>query len=138
MQDECYALGLVAWVGTSLQKLISSARDDSWASEAVRQARVNALEKLRADCELPSVSIVVVGNTGAGSSSWILPRVIPFAQYHDHPLKQPHTTMSNTPYHTAIAHHTPHTTYHTTQSTWRTHDVLPHSTAKMITPLVPH
>ena len=69
LQDECYALGLVKWVGGQLNTLLTAHDNAAWASSAVRQARLQNLQTLRAECELPGVSIVVVGNTGAGKST---------------------------------------------------------------------
>ena len=69
LQDECYALGLVKWVGGQLNTLLTAHDNAAWASAAVRQARLQNLQTLRAECELPGVSIVVVGNTGAGKST---------------------------------------------------------------------
>ena len=69
LQDECYALGLVKWVGDQLDTMLTEPRNAAWASQAVRQARLQALQALRAECVLPGVSIVVVGNTGAGKST---------------------------------------------------------------------
>ena len=67
--DECHALGLTRWAGESLHKLLTAPENAAWASKAVKEARLGSLQALRAECELPRVSIVVVGNTGAGKST---------------------------------------------------------------------
>ena len=67
--DECHALGLTRWAGENLHKLLTAPENAAWASKAVKEARLGSLQALRAECELPGVSIVVVGNTGAGKST---------------------------------------------------------------------
>ena len=69
LQDECYSLGLVKWVGSRLHTLLTAAANDTWASGPVKRSRLAMLDSLRNECELPGVSIVVVGNTGAGKST---------------------------------------------------------------------
>jgi len=70
LQDECYALGLVKWCGNTLDASLGK-KNSLWASDEVRQARLDELASHRKTCELPGVSIVVVGNTGAGKSTLI-------------------------------------------------------------------
>lgn len=67
LQDECYALGLVKWCGDKLASDLG--KNHAWANPNVRTALLAQLESHRKACELPGVSIVVVGNTGAGKST---------------------------------------------------------------------
>jgi hypothetical protein len=69
LHAEAHALGNVSWVVEKLRPLLSASRHAAWASDAVRADKLRELDKLRGKCELPGVSIVVVGNTGAGKST---------------------------------------------------------------------
>jgi hypothetical protein len=63
LQDECYALGLVKWCGDKLASELG--KSQAWANPRVRANLLAELETHRKACELPGVSTVVVGNTGA-------------------------------------------------------------------------
>ncbi|EOD32468.1 hypothetical protein EMIHUDRAFT_456065 [Emiliania huxleyi CCMP1516] len=63
LRAECWALGTIKWCGDKLAKTLHST---DWASAEVRSARLAELERRREEAALPGVSVVVVGNTGAG------------------------------------------------------------------------
>jgi polynucleotide 5'-kinase involved in rRNA processing len=68
LNAEASCTGACKWVTTRLHKLLNST--PQWASSSeMRQERLSELATLTHQTELPSCSVVVVGNTGAGKST---------------------------------------------------------------------
>ena len=54
-----------------MRKLLTAPGAGPWATAAMRTARLSELDALSARLALPSFTVVVVGNTGAGKSTML-------------------------------------------------------------------
>ena len=69
LNAEASCIGICQWAANSIHKTITNHNHAQWASTPIQNGRLAALAELRAKIELPTASVVLVGNTGAGKST---------------------------------------------------------------------